>query len=192
MGIFKKKGAVNPEIPSLPPLSKLPNFPEMDNRNPNDNSNFISQLPEFPPNTIGEKFSQESIKKAVSGEKEDDENFEMNESDFEEGEQMIPKLPQKQFPLMETLSNARPISRTKEYQEPEKNGPIFVRIDRFEEAVKSIKKIKEQLSSIEQDLEEVKKIKEKEEKEISLWEEELGIVKQQIEKIDKEIFSKVE
>ena len=65
MGLFgKKEKKSEVEIPTLPKLPKLPDFPEMSDEG-------IRQLPSFPSSQIGKKFSQDTIKDAVSGERGD-------------------------------------------------------------------------------------------------------------------------
>ena len=70
--------------------------------------------------------------------------------------------------------------------------PIFIRIDKFEESLRSFERAKEQVKDIEKMLGDVKKLKEEEEKELSMWEKEVQKTKQEIEKIDQDIFSKIE
>ena len=69
--------------------------------------------------------------------------------------------------------------------------PIFIRIDHFEEALNVFRETKKKMSHIEGILEEIKKIKEKEESELKTWENEVRFMKEQIEKVDKDIFSKI-
>lgn len=67
--MFKKKRKQEYEkrtgIPELPELPKLPEFPG------EENIPTVHQLPSFPNNSLGDKFSQNTIKEAVSGRKED-------------------------------------------------------------------------------------------------------------------------
>jgi hypothetical protein len=72
MGLFSrknkkedlKKGMVAPELPELP---KLPELPPMHEFHEDDH---LPQLPTFPNNSLGNKFSQNTIKEAVAGKKE--------------------------------------------------------------------------------------------------------------------------
>jgi len=52
--------------------------------------------------------------------------------------------------------------------------------------------VQNQILGIEKDLNHLKKVKEEEEKELDSWEKEIQEIKQQVEKIDSEIFSKVD
>ncbi len=69
--------------------------------------------------------------------------------------------------------------------------PVFVRIDKFEEGLKLFERIKNQLYEIERVLAETRKLKEKEEAELHSWENELKRMKMEIEKMGRDIFSKV-
>jgi len=70
--------------------------------------------------------------------------------------------------------------------------PIFIRIDKFEESLKVFEKVKEKISEIEHLLRETKELKEQEQLELSNWEQEIQKLKLQIEKVDEDIFSKIE
>ena len=70
-------------------------------------------------------------------------------------------------------------------------GPVFVRIDRFEEGLKLLEGIKSQISDIEKILAETRRLKEKEDEELSSWESELKRMKTELEKMGNDIFSKI-
>ena len=177
MGLFKRKSKEDtefskpPELPKLPTLPRLPGLEEKDI--------FAQQpgkLPSYPSNSLGEKFSQDTIKEAVTGEKE--EGFGDSEFAPPEEERRIPK------PLIE------PVSR--EFNQEEQNvEPIFIRIDKFEESLMTFEKMRKQISQIENILKDIKKIKDDEDHELENWEKEIQSVKKQIEHIDKDIFSRV-
>ena len=69
--------------------------------------------------------------------------------------------------------------------------PIFVRIDRFREGLESFRKIKSQVHKIEKMLSNTKEIKKQEQKEMESWDEQLKSIKERLEGLDREIFSKV-
>jgi hypothetical protein len=206
MGLFNKKKKeeipVTSSLPELPPLPKLPDLPLGSSTNLQFKPNI---LPRFPSSSLGNKFSQDTIKDAVSGEKEDEETDESEEI------QMMPKLPSipmsKEMPPemdessegMKVSTTIKPSIMTKpsrtEYsmQRPqEKSEPIFVRIDKFEENMDLFNKIKKQLLGVEKILEDIKRTKEEEDKELELWQQRLQTMKSQIDKIDKDIFSKID
>lgn len=184
------------EIPSLPPLPKLPEFPADVQFKPN-------ALPRYPSSSLGDKFSQNTIKEAISGEKEGEEE-EANES---EEMQTMPRLPSgpliREFPPMpeEPMAMERSMSKPMSlptYSAPvvresqTRANPMFVRLDKFEENLAVFDKIKKQLAGVERIIEDIKRTKEEEDKQMAEWEEKLQTMKGQIEKIDKDIFSKIE
>jgi hypothetical protein len=179
MGWFNKKGKKE-EKSDIPPLPELPKLPELPGKR---NSEPIHQLPSFPNNSLGEKFSQNTIKEVVTGEKEGEEVFEAD--DFGE-RQMMPRSLIKELPRQVPKEFEKAAKRVKEAE------PIFIRIDKFEESLQIIDKTKKQISDIEKMFRDIREIKEDEEKELELWENEIRTAKEQIEKVDKDIFSKVE
>jgi hypothetical protein len=204
MGLFGKKdkkeevkrGISN--IPELPELPKLPELPSMDEFSYEDES--LPQLPKFPNNPLGDKFSQNTIKEAITGKKEDEEVFDAE--DFSEEEGMMQKPLQKplreDFENYETGISTKPKLRevpqnfvTKNYM-TKKAEPIFIRIDKFEESMKIFQDIRSQVSEIESLIKNIKEIKSKEEEELASWETEIQQIKDQIEKVNQDIFSRIE
>jgi hypothetical protein len=209
----KEKEGVR-ELPELQELPELPNFPGLNNF---ENKKDIHKLPSFPSNILGNQFSQNIIKEAVSGEEGDQEVFEANEFAQEETEnlRMMPQKPgfMKKMLKQKTTMEIPSSFRTKSYSydestEPEMSEmpsqfseairkvkraePLFIRIDKFEESLELFEKIKHKISEMDKMLEEINQIKENEEKEIISWEREIQTIKQQIKKIDEDIFSKIE
>lgn len=191
MGWLKKtkKNSEKKEINSLPELPKLPELP----RGPTKGPEPIYQLPRFPTDSLGEKFSQNTIKKAITGKKEGEEVFDANDFASAEDDGRMMQKPLKQS-LTQELPSTKKIPEgfeeaAKKVKEAE---PIFIRIDKFEESLQAVEKAKTQISEIEKMLRDIKKIKEGEEKELELWEKEIQAAKEQIAKVDKDIFSKIE
>lgn len=193
MGLFSKKENKKDEsIPKLPELPSLPNsFPDIDE---DYNSKEVHQLPSFPNSSMGDKFSQETIKNAVSGE-EEDENEESNEMhkpvipkpDFE-----MERLPRPTYAGEKEIDYPKKVQRRNiEEKTPKETGPVFIRIDKFEEALEIFKETKDKIEEIESLLDETKELKEKEEEELSTWEKEIQDMKNQIEKVDRDIFSRI-
>ena len=218
MGFFSKKekeenrkeAIPSPSLPDLPTLPSIPNFEEQTEELP--------QLPNFPKTALGEKFSQDVIKKAVNGKKE--ERREISEDDFsKEKGQMILESPQKK-PQYEPPRKFIRREIPDEFEESERKNqnygiqnkiinreipegfeeagrkikesePIFVRIDKFEESRKIFEKTKEQIFEIEKALNEIKSVKQEEDKELASWEQEIMSIKDKISKVEKDIFSKV-
>ena len=187
MRLFKKKenvvkkgvAPVLNEPPKLPALPRLPDLPEIGSGKSQKKP--IYKLPSYPSNSLGEKFSQNTIKDAVSGEKEM-EDFEEDDFVRREEARRIPKPPRR------TLRGGfGEISR-----ETRRTEPVFIRIDRFEESLRIFEDAKRQLSSIEDMLGDIEKIRGDEDVELEHWEKEIQTLKGQIEKIDRDVFSRIE
>jgi hypothetical protein len=192
MGWFKKKeGSVKNkknvfnEIPSLPELPKLPEIGNMKQKEEK-----IPQLPSFPNSSLGKKFSQDSIKEAVIGGKEVMEDLDMEDirpriKDI----RTMPNPPRKEIRTdYKRERMTMPHSQLREV----KQEPVFIRIDKFEESLKLFEDIRSQVAEMEKILQQTKTLKEEEEKEIASWEQDMQTIKGQIEKIDRDIFSKIE
>ena len=175
----KKSGELS--LDTLPELPKLPKLPQIGGKDLELSDGPISQLPSYPPDSFGEKFSQNAIKEAVAGKTGDKEVFKVDESLDEIEKKMMPK------PLKSLTKNLQENLRTK----ANTLEPVFVRIDKFEEGLKIFEQTKIKISEIENFLEEMKKINEKEEKELQSWEREIQTMKKNFEKINQDIFSKI-
>jgi len=174
------------EIPSLPELPRLPDLP-LDNFQYKPNA-----LPKFPSNALGNRFTQSTIKDAISGEKEDEET---NES---EEDRMMSKLPKGPLTRETMEEDELPMEEEPKFssefrrETPSKMEPMFVRLDKFEENMDTFNKIKKQFTGVEVLLEGIKETKEEENKELDSWQTKLQTIKNQIDKIDRDIFSKIE
>ena len=196
MGLFKKKGgkSVKKEISSLPQLPKLPNLPELRGQFEQD-SRSIHQLPSFPNDSLGEKFSQNTIKEAITGKKEGDkeifdaDEFESDDEKYEE--RMMPESPRKNL-TREFKPQSIPTEFKTAARKVKEAEPIFIRIDKFEESLEIFEKTKKQIHEIEKMLSDIKKIREKEEEELDFWEGEIKTAKEKIERVDENLFSKIE
>ncbi|MBU2503819.1 MAG: hypothetical protein KJ879_02080 [Nanoarchaeota archaeon] len=190
MGLFsrKKENEWN-KTPSgtLPELPKLPDFSEDDDFGP------IHKLPSMPSSSLGTKFSQDTIKEAVAGEKEDREFPDADDFDDESEDEDLDEMRMMQEPLRKPLTKELWKSSGSEGFNSGRNvgEPVFIRIDNFEEALKIFNDTKKKISNIEHTLSEIKKLKEREESELKSWENEIRSMKDQIEKADRDIFSKI-
>lgn len=184
MGLFGKENKESRNNSSsfseLPPLPELPDFPPM-----HDDKDSINQLPILPESELGEKFSQDIIKEAVTGKKED------IDSDADESEisNEFPRMPES---FKRSFAKEAPIGFREAAKKVKQIEPVFVRLDKFEKAIHTFEQAQEKINEIEHTIQEIKKLKEKEEIELEEWENEIQNIKQQIEKIDSEIFSKIE
>jgi hypothetical protein len=197
------------EIPSLPELPELPGLNEFSESENFEEEKEFHKLPSFPSSSLGNKFSQDAIKEAVSGGEEGDEEV-FDADEFAPNMQGMQMMPQKPFSMPLEKRGFQKRSYPEEYSPREfqtgdipssfseasrivrKAEPIFVRLDKFEESLELFDKIKKKISEMDKMLEEIRIIKENEEKEIISWEKEIQTIKQQIKKIDDDIFSKIE
>ena len=184
MGLFRKKEVKKSAsgVARIPELPQLPTLPRLDS-NTNDP---LPQLPSFPNNPIGEKFSQDAIKDAVSGEKEVDEEG----AEFDNERRTMPMPPKERF--SQEIEEEVPAEWKAAAVKVKKAEPVFVRIDKFEQTLKVFDKAKEKIMDIEKMLKDIRKLKDKEEEELNNWEKEIQTTKAQIERVDKELFSKIE
>jgi hypothetical protein len=173
----EEKPISEPMIKDLPEVNELPRLPDKKE---------IHQLPTFPNNKTGDKFSQDSIKSAIEGsDMEKEKSMEQSPREFNIMTEPLEKdsdIEERIIPREETPITSKMIS----------NEPIFIRIDKFEESMNSFENIKHKLTEIEHLLNETKEIKDKEQEELSKWEHEVQKIKSHFEKIDKDIFSKIQ
>ncbi len=179
MGIFNKKekevtkpmmDSTIPKLPELPSLNSLPSLPPIKTTKP------ASKLPSYPSDSLGKQFSQNSIKNAVTGDENEDFSYNFDEDEYDEENEV-------QEPSMKY---SMPTKRM------DSNEPVFIRIDKFESSLKTFEKTKKQITEIESTLRDLKKIQDEEAKELEYWQKEILSIKEQIEKIDREVFSKLE
>jgi len=194
MGLFKRKKEVKKEeVPSLPELPKLPEFPNQQKGKIKP----VDELPEYPSSSSEEKFSRNTMKNAISGKEEGDkeawdaDEFARNQ-EMQMMQQPLKKPMTKSYKQMEEEKQEIPEQFTKAASRVKKTEPLFIRIDKFEESLKIFEQTKEKISEINKILKDIKKVKEEEEKELDSWEKEIQIIKKQIDKIDQNVFSKIE
>jgi hypothetical protein len=211
MGLFSKKEKKEekkeqymklPELPRLPELPSLENTDNFSKSNSSMTRESLPQLPSFPNNSFGEKFSQNSIKEAVAGRKE-------VESEVDADDFVLPSLPEvhmMQEPLKpmrtreveeyqdeaEIKHEFRRTPSRIEYTPSKREEPVFIRIDKFEESLKVFEETKMQIEEIEKMIKETKELKDKEDEELIHWETNIQLIKQKVEKVDKDLFSKIE
>ncbi len=185
MGLFNKKQVKpmgsSPSLPSLPELPKRPDFPSR------DEDKQIHKLPSFPSSSLGTKFSQDTIKGAVTGE-EGDGNGHADEPEYddEDEEQMMPE-PLKKPMTREIGSGSGRIPGPT----TQNTGPVFIRVDKFEDAMDVFNTMRKKITEIEKILSDLKAVKDKEDKELTGWQGEIESLKNQIEKVNVDIFSRV-
>lgn len=107
--------------------------------------------------------------------------------DFEIGVEEPAEFEASEEPVFEaepTDFKPEPITSRKE--------PVFIRIDKFEEALKTFQKTKKEILEIEKALKDIGAVREDEDKELESWQNDIIKVKEQIENIDRDIFSRIE
>jgi len=166
MSFFKKSEPKRTELPELPGSPELPEIPE--------DNNSIPPLPTFPKTQIGNNMGLQAIKSTVSG--DNDKPGYKIEEDNEKRTFELSDLPE---PKIESKS----YSIDKE--------PIFIKLDKFKDAVQKFEQIKNKVSEIESTLKKLKETKEKEDLELKSWEEEVLAIKDKVENIDSSLFNKV-
>jgi hypothetical protein len=76
-----------------------------------------------------------------------------------------------------------------EMPEPRPREPIFVKIDRYRDAIMQMEIIKRKLHETSNLLEKIKDTRAKEEEELNIWMNEINAIKEKISIIDKKLFS---
>ena len=105
----------------------------------------------------------------------------------------------KQLPYQKFSPTNYPIKEEfMEMEEPQfessihkKIEPLYIRLDKFETIVNSIKEMQNKIREIEELLSRTKEIKIKEEKELEEWEKEIQGIKSRMDFIDKNVFNKL-
>src|SRR3989339_674968 len=177
----KKEENQNPEIPMLPEFPKLPELPRLseiqeEEEEIEDSPKQIHQLPSFPHNSLGDKFSQNTIKEAIRGKPEET---------SESYDEIIPRLPVQKMEKSiipktkeedyEQVAQTLPTQKTTKIQEipsefkeasmkVKRTEPVFIRLDKFEESLGIFERIKEKIMDIEKMLKETQDIKDKDAK----------------------------
>ena len=160
-----------PELPPLPPLkTKFSDFPKIEEKVE------LPPLPSFPSSSIGDMISRQAVRQAIKETDEIDEKPFTCEID-EKSEEFAPY--EKYFPE----------PSAKKPQSPKE--PVFVRIDKFKEAMLNFQKIKAKILEIENLLKEIREIKSKEEFELQSWEKEIQDAKNKLNQINNSLFQKL-
>jgi len=196
MGLFSKKKSDEKILRVPEELPKLPDLSDVDR--------LVSQkLPTLPTDKFGERFSRNNIKQAVSGEKEDNDeesSFRDFKKKFEkEGDSSLTEEEDSkglggfhsQVKVKEASANVAPNFVSEERTNAPKEGPIFIHIEEFNEAIRKFKSTRKDLLEVEEVLSKIKEIRVEEAEELKKWEEKIKRTKEQIEVINKNIFSKV-
>ncbi len=145
---------------------------------------------------------------------EDDEEFDSDDSEegseepeFSEYEESYNPDKAKFTPPKARYSQPKAVYSTPKtkYEEPEidnfeprsrggmsSDEPVYIRIDKFEEAMKAFEKTKKEIADIEKSLKDITAVREDEDKELELWQQNIIKIKDQIDQVHEDIFSKIE
>ena len=101
----------------------------------------------------------------------------------------LPSFPREQLRVQPRaftmdISETRETSRLKE--------PIFVKVDKFRDALSNLEMIKKKLHESSELLDKIKSIRSDEEEELEKWSNELNVIKEKVALIDKKLFSELE
>lgn len=86
------------------------------------------------------------------------------------------------------LVSPMPKKMTMEENTEKKTGPIFIKIDKYDEAVDHINSIKDKINEIESIVENLKKMKRDEDNALDEWKSSLNEIKEKLMMIDKSLF----
>jgi hypothetical protein len=161
MSLFKKKEGKK-ELSSLPELPEMPRFPEL----PKDTMPSLPAFQFIPPPRF-EEIRIPSQKPMT---------MEIREA---------PSLPEMPEPEMLEM----PKFHMPEMPESRPREPIFVKIDKYREAIMQLEIIKRKLHETSNLLEKIKDTRAKEGEELNVWMNEINTIKEKIGIIDKKLFS---
>jgi len=214
MGIFSKKKNEDDDagLPDLPPSSMSPvhggrGLPAFDEDENEEQGGHV--LPSFPDSPTHNKFSQVAIKEAVSDRDEAEFSGELKERrrprvvemeewhhpghemshgehDYSGGE----KAPELDEP--EEVKEIAPSTRHKKVVREERGSDIFVKLEKFRSARKSLEEISEKLEEIDDMIKKIREVKLREDQELGKWEKDITHVKGRITEVNENIFEKVE
>ena len=168
----------------------------------------IEALPSFPTTLSKKESRQELIKKAVEPEEPafpttNEKPIKMTEEVPDlEGLPELPEYKEKLLPSLPAIPKKELRTKTREVEEwkpskihPKKiieKKPIFVKLDKFNEAKESLESVKEKLSEIDDLLKTLKDVKSKEEHELLEWGKQMEELKSRLESLTADVFEDVE
>lgn len=183
----EKKGAL-PELPPLdfnmkkPEIQSLKTLPSLP-----EETEEKTKLPAFPESPAHDKFSQVVIKEAIRGPepkpmiREETESQEWTPT-FPEERQKEPRMQFQRIPRQEVRIEAPPREEKKD---------IFVKIDKFRAAKKSMELISKNLIEMEDLIRKIRDTKMREEQEFTNWERDINSIKERIANVREDIFERL-
>ena len=183
MGLFSRKKSEE-EFEKLPELPQLPQLPESIN-----SQNLQSSQQES-----AKRWSMQAVKDAVGSSDvrdNEDNNFDKLVSSGDEGVMGTPRVP---FNIgQSTRQNmGQDINMGLKAQMPARREPLFVRIDKFEAALRDFEDISIKIKRIEELITEIRELREKEDREFEEWEKDLQVMRSRMDDIDRTLFSQMD
>lgn len=195
----KKKSEAGKSLPDLPSYPSA--APSMRDYNKvisgkEESEEKIHALPSFPDSPMKRGFAQSAIKEAVKTTEVEEKELPplpdipgMKEKLLAERESAGLPIPPPRVPRVMEISEWKPgktpVSAPQKIMEAK---PIFVRLDKFQEAQESLEVVKEKLSDIDGLLRTLREVKMKEDHELSTWEKEIESIKARIAAVTSGIF----
>lgn len=130
-----------------------------------DEPKVLSHLPEFP------RLSEEP-------------KFPTYEPQFKQ----LPEERDVDIPVRKPVFSPRQIDMESSRSSSIEEKPLFVKIDRYKEALSSINDIKNKLKEIESILSKLEEIKSEEDKELATWRDNIDTIKEKLISVDKRLF----
>lgn len=192
--MFWNKKEDRSSLPDLPPLktgfaepSESISIEESDDVEDIDSERH--NLPSFPDSPIKKGFSQSAIKDAVTTREIEE------KGDEEEKDNFSPMLPQGFKPEPRSFtprSITYPPEEKEGYSSKKQNrNDIFVKIDKFHTARRSLNMAQEKVEEIEHLLKKIRETRMREEQELTTWEKDITSAKEKIEDVSKNLFDKL-
>jgi len=200
----KEDHSALPDLPEQDALLSPPEFPDRHYESENEEEERHS-LPSFPDTLSNNGFSQAAIKDAVNP-SEFDEKSEFPEPP-KHHEYHEPSEPRGQTIEMEEWQPSQSTTLEEPPFRPEpseefkpslpqstsgKNSDVFVKIDKFRAARKSLKTSQDTIEEISSLLNKIRETKMREEQELASWERDIENTKARIKEVTDNIFEKVE
>jgi hypothetical protein len=182
----KKKEEKKPELPELPSFSELQEIKQALKPKAVAKETALPEVPELPDTIKGVSAPAFPVKSEMIQEKA----IETKPAITQE----ISDFTRSVMPARHELYELEP----QETEKPVRKGtiklkePIFVKIDKFKDAVDNFELIKEKLYEIDELLKRIKETRAKEREELDSWEKEVNEIKNKVANIDKSLFSKIE
>ena len=198
--MFWNKKEDKEDLPDLPPMKvpprspfDIPKFEHHDSDDEDDESPVESHsLPAFPDSPMQKSFSQTAIKDAIS-QPISESSEEPEEEPISEKISSIKTTEMGAPPMMETkpfrLEEPPQVNYVPPKKPTQKANEIFVKVDHFNAAHKSITTIKKKIEDIDSALKKIREIKMREDQELTAWEKEISSLKSRLQEVNDTLFT---